>query len=224
MTAEIGSEKSLRDYYRLRAQEYEGIYLRDDAQRQLEQLGLAAAVGRVCLNRDVLEIACGTGYWTQFADRVARHVTAIDTASSVLEIASSKDLRRTRFLAGDAYSPPEHEHGYSAGLALFWFSHVPRARHEEFLTAFHTRLEKGGRVLIGDNQDLPGVGGELSEADSGGDTFKTRRLADGTVHRVLKNYFSAAEITGLLSPFATELKVQSGTCFWWAEYTTRGDI
>jgi len=222
--SDTGSECHLREYYEKRAQDYERIYHRDDPQRQLEQLELAAAVGRVCLNNEVLELACGTGYWTQVADRVARHVTAIDTAASVLEVACGKDLRRTRFLVGDAYSPPEREHGYSAGLALFWFSHVPRDRHEEFLTTFHARLGAGSRVLIGDNQYLPGVGGELSEADSRGDTFKIRRLADGTAHQVLKNYLGAAEITTLLSPFASDLSVQSGTCFWWAEYTTRGEI
>lgn len=209
----------LRQYYAQRAREYEQIYYRDDPERQLEQLQLAAAVAQAALGRDLLEIACGTGYWTQFADRTAQSVTALDANTEVLDIAAHKELRHTRLVQGDAYAPPAGD--YTAGMALCWISHVPKAKLGEWLDGFHAALQPGARVLLADNMYLEGVGGELTEPDEAGDTYKIRTLAGGESHGILKNYFTHGELQALLSPFAEGLHVHQGQCFWWASYTVK---
>lgn len=217
-------DKSLRDYYAQRAAEYEQIYYRDDPKRQLEQLQLAAAIAEATLGRDVLEIACGTGYWKQFADRTARSVTALDANSEVLDIARQKALKHTHWQTGDAYAPPSGSYTaglYTAGLACCWISHVPRARLSEWLRAFHAALQPGARVLLADNVYVEGVGGDLSGPDAAGDTYKTRPLAGGGTQQVLKNYFSDAELRDLLAPYASDLHITQGQCFWWASYTVK---
>ena len=216
-------DQALRQYYQLRADEYEQIYKRDDPVRQAEQLELAAAVGRTCLNRQVLEIACGTGYWTQVADRVAQQITALDASEAVLDIAAAKHLGRTTFVQGNAYAPVIAPASASAGLALFWLSHVPRAQRSAFLDTFHQQLVPGASVLLSDNQCVAGVGGELSEPDEHGDTFKRRVLQDGTEYSILKNYFTELELKDLLAPYASTLSISSGRCFWWAEYSLASD-
>src|SRR5262245_39415488 len=53
-------------YYRARATEYErGLYSSDEAQALIEQV-----IERVPPGGDVLELACGTGVWTE---RLAHH-------------------------------------------------------------------------------------------------------------------------------------------------------
>jgi len=69
---------------------------------------------------------------------------------------------------------------------------------------------------------VPGLGGELLPADAAGDTFKLRRLADGSRHRVLKNYFEEAELRDLLAPYALDLALRMGAHFWSARFTSRG--
>ena len=92
-------------YYAKRAGEYERIY--DKAERQDELAWLRERLPRLFAGRRVLEIACGTGYWTQYIAATAAHVTACDINEAVLEIAREKPLARGRahFVRADAFSP-----------------------------------------------------------------------------------------------------------------------
>ena len=62
-------------YYRKRAKEYEQIYYRADPIRQEEQLRIISTIQTILKGRDVLEIACGTGFWTQFLSDTAKQIT-----------------------------------------------------------------------------------------------------------------------------------------------------
>jgi len=125
-------------------------------------------------------------------------------------------------LAADAYDLPGVPGAFDAAIAMFWLSHVPRARLRVFLDGLHARLEPGAIVYMADNVHVPGVGGELLPADEAGDTYKLRRLSDGGRHRVLKNYYSAGELRQLFSPGASDLVVRAGSWFWSATYRVGG--
>jgi hypothetical protein len=118
----------------------------------------------------------------------------------------------------DAYDLGAVDGDFDGGLAMFWLSHVPRARLRAFLDGLHARLLPGSIVYFADNVDVPGVGGELLPPDDSGDTYKLRRLADGGRYRVLKNYFSESELAELLAPGSSDLAIRMGSCFWSARY------
>ena len=61
-------------YYAARAREYERIYHKPERQADLARL--REAVPAPFTNRTVLEVACGTGYWTQHMARTARSICA----------------------------------------------------------------------------------------------------------------------------------------------------
>src|SRR2546422_7412534 len=86
----------LSNYYSRRAPEYEEIYHRSDPVRQGEQQAIASEVRRLVEDRHVLEIACGTGYWTQFAAETAAHVCGIDSSPGMLALAHAKGLPQPR--------------------------------------------------------------------------------------------------------------------------------
>lgn len=211
----------MQEYYNRRAREYEAVYRRDDPIRQGELVEMETAIQNAMHGKRVLEVACGTGYWTERAVKTAEHITAIDAAPETLEIARAKKLPSDKvdFSLGDAYRL-DGTGTFDAGFAMFWFSHVPKARIEEFLQGFHVTLEKGSTVFMAENMLQEGVGGELIRKQGIEDTFKRRTLADGSVHEVLKNYYDRSELEALLSPFATDLRVEMGTCFWRVRYTT----
>jgi hypothetical protein len=104
---------------------------------------------------------------------------------------------------------------------MFWFSHVPRTRLPEFLAAFHRRLGAGAVVFMTDNVDVPGVGGELVRPADSEDTFKLRKLQDGSTHRIIKNYYEDLELRQVLGPHCVRLKVHFGTAYWWVCYEVR---
>ena len=211
---------SLRDYYDRRAEQYEEIYRREDPVRRGELEAIAAAMCRALAGRRVLEIACGTGYWTERLAVSAERVVGIDAAPRMLRIARAKGLPggKVCFRQADALELASIPGEFDAALANFWLSHVPRADLGGFLDALHRRIGAGGRVFLADNVYLPGVGGELVADPSTADTFKLRALADGSTHRVLKNYFTADQLREVLAG-AEDLSVHVGRCFWWLDYT-----
>ncbi len=211
---------ALVDYYSRRAPEYEAMWYRDDPARQAEQAAIVSEMRRLFRGRRVLEVACGTGYWTERIADAAEHLVAIDAAPEVLALARGKNLPpdKVEFRLGDAFALETTAGAFNAGLANFWLSHVAKARLEEFLAGFHRRLGAGAVVFLADNVYVPGVGGELVTPPDCADTFKRRTLADGSEHLVLKNYFGAGELRRMLSLHGTELSVRIGSCFWWVSY------
>lgn len=211
---------SLVDYYSRGAAEYESIFERDDPVRQDEQAALTSAMQAALRGRRVLELACGTGYWTERLAVVAEEVLATDASEEMLGLARSKplDRHRVRFQLADAYKASAMEGDFNGGLANFWLSHVARSRLRQFLAQFHQRLESGSVIFIADNMFVPGLGGELVAVPGAEDTFKNRTLSDGSRCDILKNYFDADELQAIFTPWGRNLRIHRGECFWWATY------
>ncbi len=81
-------EPDLIDYYTRRALEYERIYHKPERQEDLGTLRLLVA--EQLADREVLEIACGTGYWTEVIAPAARSVVATDASEAVMDVARHK--------------------------------------------------------------------------------------------------------------------------------------
>jgi SAM-dependent methyltransferase len=204
----------LVEYYRRRAAEYEAIYAKPE--RQADLAVLRQAIPAMLRGARVLEIACGTGYWTQLAAEVAAEVVATDLAEEPMRIARSKPYRHPpRFELCDAYSLPGSLGRFDAALAVFWWSHVPRQRIGEFLASLHGRLEHGARVVLMDNRFVEGSSTPVSEIDAQGNTYQLRRLGDGSQIRVLKNFPAEADLRSQLPP---TLNVEMLEYYWLADY------
>jgi protein-L-isoaspartate O-methyltransferase len=99
------SEMAMEQYYQERALEYDQIY--QLARRQNELLQLKTWLTERVRGRTILEIAAGTGYWTEAAASVAKAITATDCNSELLQIASKRSLGpHVTLRYADAYSHP----------------------------------------------------------------------------------------------------------------------
>ncbi|MDH3216468.1 MAG: class I SAM-dependent methyltransferase [Candidatus Krumholzibacteria bacterium] len=217
--------EALERYYRMRAPEYDDIYARADDVRRGELASATEMMKSVVDGRRVLEVACGTGFWTHIASEVATKIVAIDASSEMLDVAGQKKLRadNVTFIKADAYRLDEVPGTFDAGVASFWVSHVPKARLKSFLSAFHQRLGKRASVFMMDNFNTPGYGGEFLCKPGSQDTFKLRELADGSKHTIIKNYFDTNKLRYLFAPVSNQLVIGSGTYYWWLSYVTKGD-
>ena len=208
------------DYYAQRAAEYERIYGKPERQADLHTLKefLSSAFSR----EQVLEIACGTGYWTQFIARSARAILATDFNSNVIDIARRKDYGacHVKFAEADAYSLDTISGDHTAGFHGFWWSHVPTAKIRQFLSVLHSKLPIGAKVVMIDNSYVEGSSTPISRQDSDGNTYQFRRLVDGSEHEVLKNFPSNSELDESLSVYASDIRVTRLHYFWIAEYKT----
>jgi demethylmenaquinone methyltransferase/2-methoxy-6-polyprenyl-1,4-benzoquinol methylase len=209
---------SLETYYSRRAHEYENIYQKPERQSDLAQL--KEVVCTLFSGHTVLEVACGTGYWTQVVAKTAEFVTATDISSEVLEIARQKPVEegKVEFLKNDAYGLAQLAGPYTAALAAFWWSHVPREKVEQFLRSFHHSLAAGSLVMLIDNKYVPGNSTPITSTDESCNTYQLRKLSDGTEYRVLKNFPGEVELQRSLGVTAKSFCFHELTYYWYATY------
>jgi demethylmenaquinone methyltransferase/2-methoxy-6-polyprenyl-1,4-benzoquinol methylase len=215
------NDATMLDYYSRRAAEYERVY--DKPERQNDQARLRDHLKRLLAQRHVLELACGTGYWTAAIADVAASITATDASEEVLAIAMAKGLQAdsVRFARADAWHAGTIGGDFDAGLAAFWWSHIPKQKLAPFLAEFHAALKPGARVVFADNRFAPGSSTPISRTDAAGNTFQTRSLDDGSTHEVLKNFPTREELLALVEPLAGSVDVLNLQYFWCLSYELR---
>lgn len=210
-------------YYAARAPYYDAVYLKPERQEDIALL--RNHLPERLQGREVLEVACGTGYWTQHIAPCARRMVATDGTAEPLEFACLRPgTEAVTFGLADAYDLPEELGQFNAAFAGLWFSHVPVQARRAFLHSLHRRLSPGARVLFIDNstvqlQDFP-----IAQTDAEGNTYQHRPLRDGSVHRVLKNFPTEAELRALIRPVASACTFEPLDNFWLLEYEFNGVI
>jgi demethylmenaquinone methyltransferase/2-methoxy-6-polyprenyl-1,4-benzoquinol methylase len=158
-------------------------------------------------DRKVLEIACGTGNWTQVLSKRAESVLATDQSEAYLEIARSKEYERDNitFLRADAYTLEGVRAEFDAAFAADWWSHIPRSFIPEFVASMMAKLRSGSAVVILDMLPSPSLDAMFSHYDEDGDGIHRRRFEDGTEFEVVKNFPTEAELREALGGYATGL-------------------
>lgn len=204
----------LENYYARRASEYERIY--DKEERQPELAWLRNRLPELFAGRTVLEVACGTGYWTQFIARRAKRLHSCDINDSVLEIAREKPFPRKNvtFFKGDAFAPDGAGERCDAAFAGFWWSHVKKSELPRFLAGLATRLKPGALVGILENSYVEGSSTSISRTDAAGNTYQARKLLSGETHEVLKNFPDATQLADAVRPFASEAHLEDLHYYW----------
>lgn len=215
------TEQDMQAYYARRAAEYERIYAKPERQHDLGEL--TRLVCERLARRRVLEIACGTGLWTERFARVTASVVATDVNEEVLAVARTKAYpeQRAQFAVADAFALDRIPGEFDAAFAGFWWSHLMRSTIPAFLAHLNSRLGgagSGARVLFLDNRYVEGSSTPIAESDAAGNTFQLRRLDDGSTHRVLKNFPSAAELKAAAAPHSDVVQVTEFQYFWLLEY------
>jgi 2-polyprenyl-3-methyl-5-hydroxy-6-metoxy-1,4-benzoquinol methylase len=176
------------DYYRRRAEEYDVTAYGDV---EAARAHIARLVAQMRPTGRVLEIACGTGLWTEALARLADTVTAIDAAPEVVEIARERvRSANVRFEVVDVFSwQPDSR--FDVIFFSAWLSHVPTSRLDQFWRALRTLLAEDGRVLFLDEH----VDERAKESYVPGRTeIVERRLRDGSTFHIVKNFVDPEEL------------------------------
>ena len=204
------------EYYRRRALEYDRVY--DKPERQTDLLELRSWVSRLLVGRRVLEVAAGTGWWTDSYADGAAEATVTDVNASTLEVAAT---RRTwppsvRFLEADASDLETIPGRFDAAFVGFFWSHVPLRQLDEFLDRLARRLDQRARVIIIDNRYVEGSSYPITRTDLAGDTHQERRLEDGTRWEVLKNFPTPTELRERLERVGDGIELIELAYYWTA--------
>ena len=76
------------------------------------------------------------------------------------------------------------------------------------------QIQKEGALLFIDNQYVEGSSTPISRIDQNGNTYQTRRLADGSAFEVLKNFPNQKEVEDLLVPMDLTIEWMDLKYYW----------
>jgi 2-polyprenyl-3-methyl-5-hydroxy-6-metoxy-1,4-benzoquinol methylase len=195
-------------YYRRRAGEYDVTAYGDVA---VARARIARLVAEMRPTGNVLEIACGTGLWTEALAGLADTVTAIDTAPEVIEIARARVRSTTvRFEVADVFSWTSSAR-FDVVFFSAWLSHVPMSRFEQFWQLLRGLLAVGGQVLfIDEHADVR----EKEAYVAGREEVVERRLRDGEKFHIIKNFVDPQRLQSQLREMGWECQVRRDGSDW----------
>ena len=184
------------DYYSARAREYDRVYEKPERQSELDKI--KSWIGERFHQQEVLDLACGTGYWSQYLARNAKSLTGADLSLEVLEIASARDYPvHTEFIQSNLFSTPFLPGSFDSVFAGFIISHIERQQLPDFADTLIRLVRPGGRIVLVDNLYVERSSTPISRQDERGNTFQLRTLSSGETHEVLKNFPTISEIQKL---------------------------
>jgi SAM-dependent methyltransferase len=218
--AEVETDDRLREqlrYYKARAAEYDQWWLRRgrydrgsslNAQWFADASTVSSAIEAFRPAGRILELACGTGIWSEKLLPLASEFTALDGSSEMLAINAAR-LRspRVRYIEADLFQwrPTDL---FDIVFFGFWLSHVPPERFIPFWKLVRSSLAPGGRVFFVDSRREPtstAVDHRLPGPDV---TVLRRRLDDGREFSINKIFYDPAGLSNRLSELGWRFDVR----------------
>jgi SAM-dependent methyltransferase len=150
-----------QDYYAARAAEYDDAYRRSggfdrgsdaNARWQADLALLVEAFEKVDLSGDVVELAAGSGFWTERIVGRARSLSVIDGSAEMVAMNRARlgpTAARVDYQIADLFEW-RPKRSWDACAFGFWLCHVPDDRVAEFLNTVFDSLRRGGVVCFVD--------------------------------------------------------------------------
>jgi 2-polyprenyl-3-methyl-5-hydroxy-6-metoxy-1,4-benzoquinol methylase len=204
-------------YYQARAHEYDEWFFRQGRYDRGDELNkqwfsevkqVRQAVDAFRPTGYVLEIACGTGLWTEQLVQYARQVTAVDAVPEMLAVNQSRvHSSKVRYIHANIFDWSSEEQ-YDVVFFGFWLSHVPSEKFETFWRRIDTVLKPDGTVFFVDSRyDSTSTAKDHCLEGSEATSVK-RRLNDGREFRIVKIFYEAMKLSKLLSELGWKFEIE----------------
>ncbi len=196
--------RSQLEYYRARSGEYDDWFFRRgrydrgpeyNAAWFRDVMEISKAVDTWIPHGRVLDLAAGTGLWTEQLAARATSVTAVDASPEALRInrdriEASGHGSRVSYVEADLFNwSPEII--YDGVFLGFWLSHVPPDRFDAFWDALRGWLSPEGSVFLIDSRYDPTSTARDHRLEGEGGTTVSRKLEDGREFRIFKVFYRA---------------------------------
>ncbi len=205
------------EYYRARAQEYDEWFYRQGYydwgpafKRRWEQ---EVQIVREQLHRSVggahiLEMASGTGIWTQELVKIGGQVTALDASPEMIAINQAKlGSEQVTYQQTNLFQwQPQRQ--YDMAFFGFWLSHVPADRLSPFLQGVGRALKPQGRLFFVDSRQ-PETASPAKRTLQIDDSRESRALNDGRRFEIVKIYYDPRQLTETLRRHGFDIEVQA---------------
>lgn len=208
----MNQQDALNAFYSDLAEEYdEALY---DAGLEDELDLLEEAVAELFEDHAVLELACGTGHWTETLAYVAKSVTATDINPDMLAVAGERGLGNVHFELLDARAIPEAPGRYSACFMGFYWSHIRREDQDKTLKMLRKHLGKDTLLVLIDDVFVEGETMPIAKTDLEGNTSLIIPGPSGERHEILKNFPTDSYLKKRFADHAREIRVKRTEHYW----------
>lgn len=194
-------------YYQARANEYDEWFLRQgrydrgpdinhrwfkEADEVRGELRSAKPKG------SILELACGTGLWTQLLMPFAARITAVDSSKEMIALNKErvKNNRVQYHIANIFNFEPEEKFDFI--FFGFWLSHVPPEKFESFWNSIRSYLNPSGRIFFIDSLHAPASAAKDHQYPKKSQTIAKRRLNNGREYEIIKVFYEPEELENKL--------------------------
>jgi len=208
------SKEQLVGFYAKSAANVERVY--DKPERQDDLADLRDDVAQVLRGHVVLELACGSGYWTSVIAEVADSVVAIDINPGMIALAEKRGLAgdKVRFRVADALELPDDIGEFTAVFVGFYWSHLERDEQEHLLAQLRKRLGKDVLLVLADDAYVEGSSETVARTDAQGTTWQIVAAPDGERCEMPKSYPSDSALRKRLAPSVREIKIVRSEYYW----------
>ncbi|BDA74729.1 hypothetical protein CAL7716_088950 [Calothrix sp. PCC 7716] len=206
------------EYYRARAGEYDEWFYRQGRYDRGEEFNarwfneadvLKSALHQLGKFNSILELASGTGIWTQELLTIGDKITAIDASQEVIEINRYKlNSPKVEYRQVDLFAwEPNAE--YDLVFFSFWLSHVPPELIDVFLQKVYKSVRVGGKVFIIDSRFEPTSTANNHTLKDDGNVYISRKLNDGQEYQIVKVFYQSEQLYNKLTQagFQPDVKV-----------------
>ncbi len=185
-------------YYRARATEYDEWFYRlnrYDRGPEINQFWfddvaqLIEAFERIGPVDEAIELAAGTGIWTERLVKIANNVTVLDASPEMIAINRSKvPNANVSYVEQDLFAwEPDRE--YDLVFFSFWLSHVPPDDLDAFLAKVRRAVRKGGHLFMIDSRFEQSGAAKNNPLFEDEEVYRTRILNDGSEYTIVKIYY-----------------------------------
>ncbi|MFD2366010.1 class I SAM-dependent methyltransferase [Pseudoduganella sp. GCM10020061] len=207
------NQDTLAAYYADIATTYDSRY--EDADRQDDLDELHERIAELVSNHKVLELGCGTGYWTETLACSADSVLAIDSSPEMLEMARQRvDAASVEFQQADAFALPDMAGRFTACFAGFLWSHIKREDQEKYLKQLRARLGKDVLLILVDDNFMEEQTPPIARTDLEGNTFQIFTAPSGKRYEVLRNYPADSSLRKRFASHVREVRIERLDHYW----------
>lgn len=209
MNADI--QKEMHFYFDERAEEYDdfyagkgpaiqhygGMYVKDFAQ--------IAEVVSEFRGKHLIDIACGTAYWSQFYASACEEVTCLDQSANMLNQAQARikdqELEAPNLIHADVFDIDLGAAVYDRAFVSILLSHFSREQDTAFFARLKQILQPGGELMVVDSLWNPRRSKYRKQ-----ESIEERGLKDGRKFRVFKRYMDQGGMARLLQSHSFTIK------------------
>jgi len=173
-------------------------------------------IARLVCGKSVLELACGTGYWTEVIAATAERVLATDILDEMIERAQRRRLPegRVSFRRVDGLDLPEDLGAFSCVFIGFWWSHLKRDEQDALLARLRARLGPDVTLILLDDAYVEGSSTTIARTDAQGNTYEIVATPDGERFELPKNYPADSALRKRLGGDVREIRIERLTYYW----------